>query len=62
VPRRGDRQKAFLDFLRFVAIDHPFGVRLRAEFQSMNDARGAKTRGVAFGIGHIVAMREKDVS
>jgi hypothetical protein len=44
-------------------VDDALGIRLRREFQPVDDdARGAEPAGVASGVSHVVAVRQKDVA
>ena len=46
---------------RLVAFEHDFGPRLRRKLGSVNHAPAAEMGGVAVGVGHVVAVSQKDV-
>src|SRR5205823_5809357 len=47
---------------RVEAFQNPLGAGLGGEFEFVNDAPGAETRRVSFGIGNVVAVGEEDVA
>ena len=59
---RGDGKKTGSQFPRPLAFEDDFRTWLRRQFVSMDDAATAKMLGVALGIGHVVPVRQEDVS
>src|SRR5579872_802378 len=59
---RGDDEKSWCQFPRPLAFEDCFRTWLRRQFVSMDDAATAKMLGVALRIGHVVPVRQEDVS
>src|SRR5437867_11825464 len=62
VPWRRDGQEVGSQLPRPLALENDFRTGLRRQFISMNDAAAAKMLGVTLGIGHVVSVRQEDVS